>query len=91
VWLAGYKVSRALFWVLFPHYLDTTLSTARQLLDKTAASALRSLPFGPVVLVLLQIVQDPTDQRLGHIRQRVWLAGLSLVQVDAPRRAQGWA
>jgi membrane protease YdiL (CAAX protease family) len=46
-----------LFFVLLPQYLDTTLSTARQLLDKTAASTGRTLPFGPVVLVLVQIVQ----------------------------------
>jgi membrane protease YdiL (CAAX protease family) len=46
-----------LFFVVFPQYLDSTLSTARQLLDRTAASTGRPVPVGPAMLVVLQIVQ----------------------------------
>ena len=45
------------FFVIFPQYLDTSLSMARQLLEERARTAGQPLPFGPAVLVVLQIVQ----------------------------------
>jgi membrane protease YdiL (CAAX protease family) len=46
-----------LFYALFPQYLDTTLSSAQALLDQAAKSAGRPVPFGPMVFVVVQIVQ----------------------------------
>ena len=46
-----------LFFVLFPQYLDSTLSTARQMLDQITTSTGRPVPFGPAVLLVIQIVQ----------------------------------
>lgn len=46
-----------LFYALFPQYLDTTLSTVQALLEQTAESAGRPVPFGPMVFIVLQLVQ----------------------------------
>lgn len=46
-----------LFYALFPQYLDTTLSSARALLDQAAKSAGRPVPYGPTVFLVMQIVQ----------------------------------
>jgi membrane protease YdiL (CAAX protease family) len=46
-----------LFYALFPQYLDTTLATAQALLDQAAKSTGRPLPFGPMVFIVIQIVQ----------------------------------
>jgi len=46
-----------LYFVLFPQYLDTKLSTIQQLMDQTATSTGQPVPFGPGILVVLQIAQ----------------------------------
>lgn len=46
-----------LFYALFPQYLDTTLSTAQALLDQAAKSTGRPVPFGPMMFIVIQIVQ----------------------------------
>jgi len=46
-----------LFYALFPQHLDTTLSTARALLNQAAKSAGRSVPFSPTAFIVVQIVQ----------------------------------
>jgi len=46
-----------LFYALFPQYLDTTLSTAQALLDQAARSAGRPVPLGPMMFIVIQVVQ----------------------------------
>jgi membrane protease YdiL (CAAX protease family) len=46
-----------LFFVLFPQYLDLTLSSVQTLLDQAAQASGQSLPIGPGTLLLIQIVQ----------------------------------
>jgi membrane protease YdiL (CAAX protease family) len=46
-----------LFFVVFPQYLDSTLLTARQMLDQITTSTGRPVPFGPAVLLVLQVIQ----------------------------------
>ena len=46
----------ALYFLVFPQYFDVTLSVARALLDQ-ATTAGTPLPFGPEVLILIQVVQ----------------------------------
>jgi membrane protease YdiL (CAAX protease family) len=47
----------ALFFALFPQYLNSTLSTVQALLDQAAKSAGRPVPVGPVLFLAIQIVQ----------------------------------
>jgi uncharacterized protein len=46
----------ALYFLLFPQYFDPTLGPARALMDRVATTG-SALPFGPEVLILLQVVQ----------------------------------
>jgi membrane protease YdiL (CAAX protease family) len=46
-----------LFFALFPHYLDSTLSSVQALLDQAAQSSGQSVPIGPGIFLLIQVVQ----------------------------------
>lgn len=46
----------ALYFAIFPQYFDRTLSTARGLLEQASAAG-TPVPFGPEVLILIQVVQ----------------------------------
>jgi membrane protease YdiL (CAAX protease family) len=46
----------ALYFAVFPQHYDANLTTARQLLERAAVAG-GALPFGPEVLILIQVVQ----------------------------------
>lgn len=46
-----------LFFLIFPQYFDPTLGAVRELLDQAAATAGTPLPFGPEMLIVIQVIQ----------------------------------
>lgn len=47
----------ALYFVIFPQHFDSTMGPARALMEQAAGVTGEALPFGPEVLILIQVIQ----------------------------------